>query len=205
MNQALGIMQATQYAAAIGLPLNRHVTIHWERAGILDCRAAAATARFMKLASDWIATRSSPLEKLSRNQLAGGSQFAWVWVRENDITGESFKGSHVHILLHLPADVTWGGWRVRRWLERISQKPYRAGIIKTARIRGPVRTAPDNTDVYQANLAAIVGYILKGACPAAGQALALERLQAGGPVLGRRASTSQNIGRSARARFNNGK
>ena len=52
LKQATGIIDAAQFAAAIGLPFNRHVTIHWERAGIADNRAAAATGYFLKLASD---------------------------------------------------------------------------------------------------------------------------------------------------------
>lgn len=197
--QAKNIIEAAQFAAAIGLPFNRHVTIHWERAGVPDSRAAAATGRFLKLASDGIAKRCSKLEKLSKNQASGSAQFAWVWVRENDAAGGGAKGSHVHILLHLPASATWSGWRNRRWLERIAGKPYRAGIIRTARIGGTARAAALAPAVYQANLAAVVGYVLKSACPAAARALGLERLEAGGSVIGKRAATSQNIGPAARS------
>ena len=95
--QAKNIIEAAQYAAAIGLPFNRHVTIHWERAGVHDNRAAAATGRFLKLAGDWIAKRGPQFEYNQRKskRLA---RIAWAWVREN---GDG-KGSHVHILMHLP-------------------------------------------------------------------------------------------------------
>src|SRR3546814_11539624 len=85
MRQARNIIDAVRYAYWIDLPLNRHVTVHWERAGISDDRAAAATSQFLKLASDWIGKR--------------GGKFAWIWVRENG----PFSGSHVHILMHVPA------------------------------------------------------------------------------------------------------
>ena len=66
-------------------------------------------------------------------------------------------------------------------------------------IGGTVRAAADNTAVYQSNLATVVGYVLKGACPAAARALGFERLAAAGNIIGKRAATSQNIGPTARA------
>lgn len=198
LKQATGIIEAAQFALAIGLPFNRHVTIHWERAGVSDNRAAAATARFLKLASDWLAKgNATPVKQTAKNG-RGSLSFAWAWVRENDAGGKCSKGSHVHILLYLPASVTWGGWRVRRWLERISGQPYRRGIIRTSRIGGKVRTAADNTGVYQVNLAAVVGYMLKGTSPVAASQLGLEAVIPQGPIIGKRAATSQNVGRSAR-------
>lgn len=55
--------------------------------------------------------------------------------------------------------------------------------------------------VYGANLEAVVAYILKGTCPDAARELDLERLEAGGRIIGKRAATSQNIGRAARSRL----
>lgn len=181
--RATGLIEAAQFAAAIGLPFNRHLTIHWERAGVPDSRAAAATGRFLKQAGDWIGKR--------------GGRIAWLWVREND-EGDGSKGSHVHILLHVPAGSKWTGWRLRRWLERITGKPYRAGTIQTARIGGTLRAAEMAPAVYQANLAAVVGYVLKGASRDAARALGLKRVEAGGRIIGKRCSTSQNIGFSKR-------
>lgn len=212
LNQATQIIEAAQFAAAIGLPFNRHVTIHWEQAGIPDCRAAWATGRFLKLAGDWVAKRGGRFSKVERNR----QRIAWAWVREN---GDR-KGSHVHILLHLPvnkiagkngrpcADNTPGKQRARlgnmsrRWLRSITGKPYRVGTIKTARIGGTANAAMTAPAAYQVNLAAVVGYILKGASPVAAQTLGLERLEAGGILIGKRAATSQNVGRAARERRN---
>ena len=53
---------------------------------------------------------------------------------------------------------------------------------------------------YQANLAAVVGYVLKGASSDVQRAMGLERLEAGGRIMGKRAATSQNIGQAARQR-----
>lgn len=202
LKQATNIIEAAQFALAIGLPFNRHLTIHWERAGITDSRAATATARFIKLASDWIAKR--------------GGQVAWAWVREN---GDS-KGSHVHILIHVPYRLITGengaglhadntalkqrkglGNMPRRWLAIITRKPYRAGTVRTTRIGRTACAAMSAPPVYHVNLAAVVGYVLKGVSADVQRALALDRIAAGGRVIGKRAGTSQNVGRAARQRL----
>lgn len=200
LNQAANIIAAAHFAAAIGLPLNRFLTIHWEHAGIPDERAAWATGRFLKLAGDWIAKRSGRISKVEQNR----KRIAWAWVREN---GDG-KGSHVHILLHVPANKIVGknqtqlGNMPRRWLRSITGKPYCAGTIKTARIGGTTGAAHSSPAAYHENLAAVVGYVLKGTSSAAAPALALDRLEAGGRIVGKRAATSQNIGRAARERTN---
>lgn len=191
LNQAANLIAAAQFAAAAGMPFNRHVTIHWEEAGIADERAAWATGRFLKLAGDWIAKRGG----LELNQ-KHSSRFAWGWVREN---GQR-KGSHVHILLHLPAGTRIGSMQ-RRWLRSITGLPYSASTIKTARIGGTAGAAQSAPVAYEVNLAAVVRYILKGASPNAARELGLERLEASGRIMGKRAATSQNIGSAARARL----
>jgi hypothetical protein len=169
------------------MPFNRHLTIHWQQAGIPDERAAWATGRFLKLAGDWIAKR------YCENTLQKRGRFAWAWVREN---GER-KGSHVHVLLHLPAG-TRIGYMQRRWLRSIAGKPYSPSTINTSRIGGTAGAAQSAPAAYRANLAAVVGYILKGTCAAAAVKLELDRLEPGGRIIGKRAATSQNIGRKAR-------
>lgn len=181
LKQASDLLDAAKYAAGVGLPLNRHVTIHWERAGVCDSDAAAATGRFLHLAGDWTRAR--------------GGRLAWNWVREN---GER-KGSHVHILCHFPAGLEWGPMQ-RSWLKRVTGAPYRAGVIHTARIGGRANAAGTAPDLYAVNLAAVVGYVIKGASSGAAAALGLERVKPGGRIIGKRAATSQNIGRAARAR-----
>lgn len=186
--QATNILEAAEFAAAAGMPFNRHVTVHWQQAGISDERAAWATGRFLKLAGDWIAKRRA----LENNQ-PKSNRFAWAWVREN---GDG-KGSHVHILMHLPAGTRIGAMQ-RRWLRSITGRPYSASTIKTARIGGTADAAQSAPAAYQVNLAAVVGYVLKGATPPAARELGLGRLESGGQVIGKRAATSQNIGRAAR-------
>jgi hypothetical protein len=180
-NQAAQIIAAAQFAARVCLPLNRHLTIHWQAAGVPDCRAAAATAAFLALARDWLRKRRAPC--------------AWAWVRENGVG----KGSHVHILLHCHPELARAFSAMqRRWLRRVTGNPYRARIIQTARIGGTVNAAYSAPAVYAENLAAVVGYLLKGTLPEAARELGLARLEAGGSIIGKRCATSQNIGRAAR-------
>lgn len=181
LRQALGIIDAAQFAAQMGLPLNRHLTIHWDAAGVPDYEAAAATAAFLTLARDWLRKRDAP--------------FAWAWVREN---GEG-KGTHVHILLHCRPELAraFSGMQ-RRWLRRITGKPYRARVIRSARIGGTLTAAQSAPALYFKNLDTVVGYLLKGASPKAARIIGLTRSEPGGRIIGKRCATSENIGRGAR-------
>ena len=203
--QATNIIAATNYAAAIGLPFNRFLTIHWEQAGIADNQVAWATGRFLKLANDWLRKR--------------GGRIAWVWVREN---GDG-KGSHVHILIHLPVNKITGengrgchvnktlgkqhtglGNMPRRWLRLITGSAYLASTIKTERIAGSARAAHASPAFYHANLMTVLGYVLKGADEQAAKSLHLVTVEAGGRIIGKRCGASQNIGATARLKHHGG-
>ena len=183
LRQARGIMAAAQFALALGLPLNRHLTVHWARAGIDDTGAAAATRALLKRASHSLAKRAEP--------------FAYIWIRENDSDG---KGSHVHLLLHVPPGAARRFTTLqRRWIRHVTGKPYRVNTLHTSRIGGKVNAAETMPDTYRANLANVVAYVLKGAEPGAAQFLGLTKLEAGGRVIGKRCGWSENIGAAARA------
>lgn len=170
-HQTDGVIQAAIHSRRIGLPFNRHVTIRLERGGVPDCEAVKAIGAFLTRFRDWL-----------RKQ---GHRTAYVWVRENGPT----IGSHVHILLHLPDGVSFASHRSRRWIEAISGKRYRASTIRTKKI---------SQAAYDENLGVLVGYLCKGASPAVAEALALERCQSGGSVIGKRAGWSENVGLKAR-------
>lgn len=177
--QVANIFEGATHAAAIGLPLNRHITIHWEQAGLPDSGASKATGRYLRNASEWIARR--------------GGQTAYVWVRENGLK----KGSHVHILIHVPARLSFASAQ-RRWLSAMTGSPYRPRTVRT-RVVGRTSTDPENSpEVYASNLANVLSYLVKGASDEVAEELRLERQQTGGLVIGKRAGTSENIGRSAR-------
>ncbi len=99
-------MLAAQTAWVRGMPFSRHVTIHWAKLGVPDAAAAAATGAFLTAARDWLRKQGLP--------------FAYAYSREN--SGEN--GAHTHILAHLPPGTFWAFQRSKRWLERISGKPY---------------------------------------------------------------------------------
>jgi hypothetical protein len=183
-HDAENILAAAHFAIQCDLPLNRFVTIHWQQARLAG-PAQAATLRFLKLARDWMRLR--------------GAQLAFVWVRENGPT----KGEHVHILLHCPPALARGfGERQRGWLKQAGAHFCR-GVIFTRPIGRNYRHATVGMqfgEAYTNHLGEVLGYVLKGASPQAARVLGFVRLEAGGMVVGKRCSTSENIGRIARTR-----
>jgi hypothetical protein len=175
LSKAQAIIGAAYRAIGLGLPFNRFVTVHWTRAGIDDEQAAWATGRLVKLASDWAMHK--------------GVRIAWAWVREND-SGDGSKGSHVHMLIHCPAALHIGRmWR--RWIRRITGRPYVARVIKSARIGGTLNTYRSAPALYRHNLDAVLAYVCKGVHSADGVALGLPRTEPGGRIIGKRAAWSQ--------------
>jgi hypothetical protein len=183
--KAQTIIGAAYRARAIGLPFNRHVTVHWNALGVSDANAAEATGRLVKLAKDWLRTK--------------GHQFACAWVREND-SGDGSKGSHVHLLCHCPDGLPIGCmWR--RWLRKITGKPYRLGGVHTSRIGGTLNCHRNSPATYAANLDVVLAYVVKGVSPADAITLCLPRQEGGGAIIGKRAGWSQNIGAKSRVLF----
>ena len=173
-------MAATTFAAGIGLAFNILLTIHFEAGGIDDGQAGAALRAFLKSAGGWTAKRSARL--------------AWAFVREH---GEG-KGSHAHILLHVPPALRPAFTRrQRQWLQRAGVNLAK-GVILSRRIGGTLRAYQQSPDSYFPNLGEALGYCLKGADATAAKAVGLTRLESGGRIIGKRCGTSQNIGRAAR-------
>ena len=165
--QCRKVTKAAKAALETGRAFNRFITVHWESAGVVDCDAMAATTAFLKVFREW----------------AGGATY--VWTREN---GDS-KGSHLHILAHIPAGKQWHAAPARRWLERLTGNPYRRGVILTRQIRGARN--PDSL-LYSENLSAVLAYVLKGASPDTASAIGIAH-EAGGRIIGKRCGTSRNI------------
>lgn len=181
---------ASVHAKKIGLPLNRMISLHWQAAGVPLADMAKATGRFTDLLT----------KALTRH----GAGTAWLWVHENS-DGKSHdrghdKGGHCHLLAHIPADLVARITALqRRWLHQISGgQPYRAGVIHSRPIGGRLGLETSNPDLHATNLAAALAYVLKGAGADAALQFGLERLEPGGRIIGKRCSTSQNIGAKAR-------
>lgn len=172
---------AERHAVRVGLPFTRMITIHWEAAGVPLEGMAKATGRFLDLMS----------KALSRH----GSSTAWLWVHEN---GE-MKGGHCHLLVHIPAQLAATITRLqRRWLRRITGRPYKRRVIRSKPIGGRLGVEATCPEQHAVNLDAALGYVLKGASSYVAELLGLSRLEPGGLVIGKRCGTSQNIGSKAR-------
>jgi hypothetical protein len=193
LQQARGLAAAVAHAECIGLPLNRLVTLHWGAMGLSDAEAGRAVGRVLKLWREALVERGLP--------------FACVWVREND-DGDASKGSHVHILAHVPGAAGRGflrrlrawvrlaaGGRYNRRCGRIEGPAYVSSAVDTGRIGGRVAVSPG---VHAVNLAGALGYLLKGADDATAAALGLSRLEPGGRVIGKRCGWTENVGTAAR-------
>lgn len=179
--QIANLKAAEAHSRAIGLPFTRMITIHWEGAGVPLAGMGKATGRFIDLIS----------KAINRH----GSATAYVWTLEN---GQG-KGGHCHILAHVPADLVQRLTNLqKRWLRSISGRPYRKDVIESAPIGRRLRLERTSPAAHLVNVQAALAYIMKGACPEAAEHFGLERLEAGGRIIGKRCSTSQNIGATAR-------
>ena len=172
---------AARHASVIGLPFTRMITIHWEAAGVSVAGMVKATGRYIDLMA----------KALARH----GSRTAWLWTHES---GDG-KGGHCHLLAHVPADLASILTGLQRgWLRRITGNKYRARVTHSKPIGGRLGLETGNPALHAINLEAALSYVLKGASPEAASHFALERLEAGGRVIGKRCGTSQNIGAKAR-------
>lgn len=181
--QIANLSAAERHAAAIGLPFNRMVTIHWKAAGVPLEGMARATGRFIDLMSKTLARH--------------GERTAWLWVHEN---GDD-KGWHCHLLAHVPAAlVTRTTGLQKRWLRSITGAPYRASVIYSKPIGGRLGLEWGNPELHAVNLAVAFGYLCKGAPQTVLDTHGIDRKhEAGGRVIGKRCGTSQNLSQKARS------
>jgi hypothetical protein len=170
LDKVQALMAAAQRASAIGRPFNRFITVHWERVGVADAEAMRASTALLKYWREWL-----------------GGQTAYIWTRENG----GGKGSHLHILAHLPEGREINGRRSMRWIQNIAGQPYRRDVILTVKIAGAGQ--PDGA-LYAENLGAVLAYVLKGAEPEAAAAISIEHKH-GGRIIGKRCGMSRNLAR----------
>lgn len=165
------------HASAIGLPCTRMITIHWEAAGVPLDGIAKATGQFNDI-------MTKALRRL-------GTKTAWLWVHQNGPN----KGGHCHLLAHVPAEHVkrLSGIQKGR-LRRITGNPYRKRVLHCDPIGGRLGLEVGNPNLHAVYHAAALGYVLKGACPGAVTKSNLELVEPGGRIIGKRCSTSQNIG-----------
>jgi hypothetical protein len=170
---AEGVLQAMAVADLAGMPLTRHWTVDYERAGIADRHGAAFVGRLLALCGRFARVR--------------GGGFAAVWVREVGVR----NGAHVHIAFHLPR-----GWRLgyltRDWIKRAGGT-YRKGVSRIRPIGGTVNCAWTSPALYRENLEQLGNYFTKGSDSAVAAELGLELLKPGGVIIGKRWGRTQNL------------
>lgn len=175
------LIGAEALSRAIRLPFTRMITIHWESAGVPLANLARATRHFIDLL----------VKALARH----GAATAWLWVHENGTD----KGGHCHLLVHVPPPlVLLISSLQRKWLRKITGRPYRTRVILSKPIGGRLGLEIGNPELHLINLEAVLAYVLKGASQEAASRFGLTRLEPGGRVIGKRCGTSQNIGAKAR-------
>lgn len=180
--QVRAILDAAGFAIKTGRTFQRHWTIHYGKAGVKGENGAKFVSEVLAMAS-----------KQARRE--GGALTA-LWVREC----ASDKGEHVHILMHLPADMRLHG-RTRRWIEAAGGA-YRPGVSKVRLIGGRLSKVVGNRDAQQVlNAAKVARYLVKAADVETGEKLKLKYKGRGGRIVGKRCGWTQNIGASARSRF----
>ena len=193
--QVIDLLAATLFARSIGKPFNRHWTVHYELAGIAEHDAARFIGKLIDLA-----------RKQARRD---GGELAAAWARE----GGDGKGGHVHMMLHLPPGMTLRN-RTRRWIKaaggtarrRASKVRIIAGMKAKENIGGGGDEGATLANVsigehYRVNANAVLSYLLKGADAATAGELGLTRYGEAGPIIGKRAGWTQNIGEAARERW----
>lgn len=176
-------MDAAAYALATRRTFQRHWIIHYGKADIRAEDGARFVSRLLTLARKQAKRR--------------GGELTALWVRER----ASIKGEHVHILLHLPADIRLQGL-TRRWIEAAGGT-WGAGVSKVRLVGGRLNKIGGNNQLHFAeNAANVVRYLLKAASEETGERLALTRSGRGGRIIGKRCGWTQNIGEKARGRSN---
>jgi hypothetical protein len=176
------LILAAEHAIRIGKPLNRMLTVHFNKAGIPD--PVKATGQLLKLMGDWLRCYDAAITA--------------VWVREAGST----KGEHVHILLSVPPPILGSFTRMQRgWFKKIGAA-WKRGVYKSRPIGGSHKAAFGEASraLYEPALAGALHYLLKGADAQARAAHGISKRGDGGELWGKRCSTTENIGRAARSK-----
>jgi hypothetical protein len=176
------LLLAARQAIRIGKPLNRMLTVHFDKAGIPD--PVKATGQLLKLMGDWLRCYDTAITA--------------VWVRESG----SAKGEHVHILLCVPPPILVSFSRMQRGWFRIIGAKWRRGVYLSRPIGGSHKAAfsEASIDLYEQALTGALHYLLKGADLEAMATHRISKRGDGGELWGKRCGTTENIGRAARLR-----
>lgn len=200
-SKALDLIDAANHARTIGLPLNLALAVHFERGNLKPHYTPQdAMGYFLKAATQWLNLR--------------GISGTYIWVLEHVIA----TGRHAHILMHCPPEyqAAFNKMAKRKWVKLAGMDTTDKKTVHIERV-GPsgytvARSSPKHQQKYLNQLKGSLKYHLKGINP--DQALPKQmgfdrpvaellgiRPEDNQPILGRRASQSQNISKGARDRF----
>lgn len=177
------LLRAAEHALRIGRPLNRMLTVHFDKARISD--PVHATGQLLKLMGDWLRCNNTGITA--------------VWVREAGPT----KGEHVHILLSVPPPILGSFARMQRgWFRKIGAA-WKRGVYMSRPIGGSHKLAFNATSehLYKQAITGALHYLLKGADTKAREVHGISKGEDGGELWGKRCGTTENLGRAARLRF----
>jgi hypothetical protein len=147
-SQVRAVIGGASRSIALGVPLNRFVTVHWGALLVSERNSFKATQNLLRRARDWLRDH--------------GAVVAWVWVRETS-QQEPEKGAHVHWLLHLPERLRVAFLRrLRGWVLASAGNAvaYKARAFQSRSV-GNVGCGNRSPDTHRANLRAVVGYMVK--------------------------------------------
>lgn len=190
----LKLIEGFTHAEVIGLPLNRHITINFDKADLPShWPAQEAISAFLKLAGEWLKCRKE----------YNPTEVAWAWVREVGRYGHDENiGEHVHMAIHVPDTLSkaFEAMAEGSWLAKAGMKPSEGAIeITTAHRTMKARKG-------------LLRYFMKGLDPNERTTFGAEAEKPlpkwldvvpkyQGEIWGRRCSLSQSLGPKARRQF----
>jgi hypothetical protein len=174
--QATSIIEAVDFARAIGLPLVAHATIHWSGTVVFDHPDGKLFAKVREGLHKW----------LLRRGIVGG--LTCVWCREckahTDIV-------HCHLLLHLPSEFRNGArfLQTEAVLFRLIGR-HGGGILGEFAVKLTIHPDPDGL------------YLIKGGDKGVWDHFKIpkEWRKSQGVIHGKRCGTTENIGFACRTR-----
>jgi hypothetical protein len=164
-------LNAVNFAKSKGMPLNVSITINfWQT----RCPEGEESMQFARLRD----ARFTPFIRRELKKIGSpGVAPTFIWTLENTC------GVHGHWLVHVPPErFHLLCDKLPRWLESVTGGPFDEGCIHIQKAHNPVGKAK---------------YILKGADPFWAATYNI-RPEDQGPIVGKRAGTSLNIGKAAR-------
>jgi len=177
LGQATNIIEAVDYAKAIGLPLVAHATIHWSGTVVFDDPDGKLFAKVREGLHKW----------LLRQGIVGG--LTCVWCREckahTDIV-------HCHLLFHLPVEFRTGAkfLQTEAAVFRLVGR-HGGGILGEFAVKITVHHDPDGL------------YLIKGGDRQVWEHFKIRKewRKSQGIIQGKRCGITENIGRAARNRW----